>query len=419
MARPLKKERGLYTRKNVIGRVWWYYRVYLDGREQRGGPYETKGEAKAARENLTSDHRRGKVDPHGGWRRIDDVLDQHVRDRGTKKDQASQRRFARWWKARCHAEGLTRIKDLTVRFLHVVRHELAHETIKIGPKPRAVRYKRRKLPVGKLAEAVGKVREPGTINRYFRWLQASLGSVKQTQRQLFDDWTWESESTGRTRYVSPDDEAKLAHALGPYAPWMRLAILSGMRQTEQFRLQWKDVDLEQRVVTLGQTKAGQVQYVHLSEEAAEILRKLDSWQRSKWVFPSEGVGPLDTRNFYNRVWIRAVKRAGIEWATWHDLRHCYGSRLALAGHNETTISALLRHSTTSMSRRYTHLNKPHLRQAVESVARVGKESVAAASQNQTGNKPETKGSEGERNGKPESVEVGVVKGENIGAPDTN
>ena len=167
-----------------------------------------------------------------------------MRDRATKKDQASQRRFARWWKARCHTAGLTRIKDLTVRFLHVVRHELAHEPIKIGPKPRTVKHKKRKLPVGKLVEAVGKVREPGTINRYFRWLQASLGSVKQTQRQLFDDWTWESESTGRTRYVSPEDEAALALALGPYASWMRLAILSGMRQTEQIRLQWRDIDLE-------------------------------------------------------------------------------------------------------------------------------------------------------------------------------
>ena len=72
-----------------------------------------------------------------------------------------------------------------------------------------------------------------------------------------------------------------------------------------------------------------------------------------------------------------------------------------------------------MSRRYTHLNKPHLRQAVESIARVGKEPVAAASQSQTGKKPETKGSDGERNGKPESVEIGVTIGEKFGAPDTN
>ena len=221
--------------------------------------------------------------------------------------------------------------------------------------------------------------------------------------------------------MSPEDEVKLALALGPYAPWMRLAILTGMRQTEQFRLQWKDVDLEQRVVTLGQTKAGQVQYVHLSEEAAEILRKLDTWQRSKWVFPSSEnpASPIDARNFYKRIWIPAVKRAGIEWATWHDLRHTFASRLAMEGHNESTIAALLRHHGTGLVKRYAHLNQPHLKQAVESVARVGKKPVAAASQSQTGKKPETKGSDGERNGKPESVEIGVTIGEKFGAPDTN
>ena len=96
-----------------------------------------------------------------------------------KKDQVSQRRFARWWKARCHAAGLTRIKDLTVRFLHVVRHELAHEPIKIGPKPRTVKHKKRKLPVGKLVEAVGKVREPGDHQPILQ-MAASFAGVGQT-----------------------------------------------------------------------------------------------------------------------------------------------------------------------------------------------------------------------------------------------
>jgi len=32
---------------------------------------------------------------------------------------------------------------------------------------------------------------------------------------------------------------------------------------------------------------------------------------------------------------------GMEWATWHDLRHTFASRLAMTGHNEGTIAALL------------------------------------------------------------------------------
>jgi integrase len=48
------------------------------------------------------------------------------------------------------------------------------------------------------------------------------------------------------------------------------------------------------------------------------------------------------------VWLPALAKAGIEWTTWHDLRHTFASRLAMNGQNEGTIAALLRHSTTAL-----------------------------------------------------------------------
>ena len=100
----------------------------------------------------------------------------------------------------------------------------------------------------------------------------------------------------------------------------------------------------------------------LNEEAKGILRGFDSWQRSKWVFPSENPAtPMDVRNFYNRVWLPALADAGIEWTTWHDLRHTFASRLAMNGQNEGTIAALLRHSTTALVKRYAHLSPSHLK----------------------------------------------------------
>ncbi len=63
--------------------------------------------------------------------------------------------------------------------------------------------------------------------------------------------------------------------------------VTGMRQLEQFSLRWEHVDLEHGVLTLPTTKAGGVQYVRPNEEAKALLRSLDSWQFSVWVFPSE------------------------------------------------------------------------------------------------------------------------------------
>jgi len=108
--------------------------------------------------------------------------------------------------------------------------------------------------------------------------------------------------------------------------------------------------------------------------------------------------------------------------SWHDLRHTFASRLAMAGHNEGTIAALLRHSSTALVKRYTHLSPSHLHAAVESVAAFGKgregekhtlvqtrqvESIPNATVTSTG----TVNSVGERSG----VEVA----EKVGAPDTN
>jgi integrase len=195
--------------------------------------------------------------------------------------------------------------------------------------------------------------------------------------------TMDKEPKGKTRFLSMEEEHVLLEQLGPiHGPWARLAILTGLRQSEQFQLQWKDMDWERGILTLPTTKTGGVQYTHLNEEARAILRGLDSWQRSKWVFPSENPAtPLDARNFYNRVWGPAVTAVGIEWATWHDLRHTFASRLAMTGHNEGTIAALLRHSTTALVKRYAHLSPSHLKAAVEGVAGFGKDpAVGRASQ---------------------------------------
>lgn len=221
-----------------------------------------------------------------------------------------------------------------------------------------------------------------------------------------------------------EDEKRLLEKLGPvHGPWARLAILTGLRQSEQFRLQWKDVDLERGLLTLLVTKAGGVQYAPLNEEAKEILRGLDSWQRSKWILPSENPAtPMDVRNFYNRVWLPALAEAGIEWTTWHDLRHTFASRLAMNGQNEGTIAALLRNSTTALVKRYAHLGPSHLKAAVEGVAGFGKVSITNPGKivptgecigisNGTVTPTGTGGSVAEVN------DIQVV--EKIGAPDTN
>jgi len=68
----------------------------------------------------------------------------------------------------------------------------------------------------------------------------------------------------------------------------------------------------------------------------------------------------------------SVKRAGIAWCTWHELRHTFASRLAMSGKSEGTIASLLRHSTTTLVKRYAHLSPSYLKDAIEAVSSFGK-----------------------------------------------
>src|SRR5262249_39756649 len=162
----------------------------------------------------------------------------------------------------------------------------------------------------------------------------------------------------------------------------RLAILTGLRRSEQFGLRWGDIDLELGLLTLPTTKSGGVQYVHLNEEAKVILRGIaavadadtqtNDTPRSPWVFPSENPDShLDVSNFYGRVFMPAIRAAKLDGVTWHTLRHTFASRLAMNGATDSTIAALLRHSGTGLVARYAHLSPSHLKAAVESVANFG------------------------------------------------
>ena len=84
------------------------------------------------------------------------------------------------------------------------------------------------------------------------------------------------------------------------------------------------------------------------------------------MFPSEtGESPLESCNWYRRVFKPACERAAVRNLRFHDLRHTFASRLAMTGAQQKVIQTLLGHKTPAMTDRYTHLSADSLRKAVE------------------------------------------------------
>jgi len=76
-------------------------------------------------------------------------------------------------------------------------------------------------------------------------------------------------------------------------------------------------------------------------------------------------------NFYRRIVIPAIRKAGLEDVTWHTLRHTFASRLAMAGATERELQEALRHSSTVLVKRYAHLSPKQLPGVMERVSTFG------------------------------------------------
>ena len=307
MARKGRLDRGLMQKKDATGKLVWFVRLYHQGKERRFGSFRTKTDARDFYNQAKDEQKKGRFFPEryqqGGYEKVSVLIDRYLETRKLKKAFRDEQYFAKWWG--------TRFRDERVNAITPQRIEEAQQML------------------------LGQGRAPGRINRYHGWLRHFLNDAVRKGKLRENPATkvmTQPEPEGRLRHLSLDEEAKLMAALGPvYGPFARLAILTGLRQKEQFTLQWKDVDLERGVLTLSETKAGQVQYVPLSQEARTLLRDLNSWQHSKWLFPSQNPAThIDPDNF-RKKYRRAVQRSGIDWVTWHDLRRTFGSRLGMMG----------------------------------------------------------------------------------------
>ena len=119
-----------------------------------------------------------------------------------------------------------------------------------------------------------------------------------------------------------------------------------------------------------QPKGGTDCHVPMNADVRELLRALPSRLASPWVFPSEvGTTALNSQNFINRVFHPALRRARISDFSWHDLRHTFASRLAMAGVDLHAIQELMGHQSLAMTLRYAHLSPAHKRDAVRQLER--------------------------------------------------
>ena len=152
---------------------------------------------------------------------------------------------------------------------------------------------------------------------------------------------------------------------------MRLALFTGMRRGEMFKLKWNDIDFQRGFISIRYPKGGVSQKIPLNEQARHVLEnhpktevtRNDKKEISEYVFLRPDGEPFtDIRRRINPI----KEAAGLpaDFRPLHGLRHTYASMLASSGKVDLyTLQKLLTHKSPVMTQRYAHLRDEALRNA--------------------------------------------------------
>jgi integrase len=198
----------------------------------------------------------------------------------------------------------------------------------------------------------------------------------------------ENEEAGRA--LSRNEEKRLLECAsavgrhqGNWTPLYTVTVLglnTGMRHKEIRTLKWKNLDFENRVLRVGESKteAGKGRPVPLTQPAWAAL---DIWasrfpdrKPEHFVFPACENGRIDSQRpiaNWRTAWRRACREAGLDGLRFHDLRHTSATKLLEEGTPIAVVAHILGWSASTavrMAKRYGHIRPEVQRHALEAVA---------------------------------------------------
>jgi integrase len=238
-------------------------------------------------------------------------------------------------------------------------------------------------------------RAPATLNRYKTTFSAIYRYGKQRGKVQVNparDAPSEPVSDGIIRSLTPAEEDRVrkilqadAVACGPQMPTLRqraqhhiyeldVALGTGMRRGEQYKLRWQDVDFDEKKIVVRDPKNSRDRVVYMNEDvykafvalkALPLHRKRRAADKPNNSAPDSVFSLADPKKWF----ASALHRAKIKNFRWHDLRHSFCTRLAENGETMPVIMKVAGHRSAQTTMRYIHLNEESARKAVAGLNR--------------------------------------------------
>lgn len=161
-----------------------------------------------------------------------------------------------------------------------------------------------------------------------------------------------------------------------------LALHTGARAGEIFNIKLFDIDTDNSLITLRDTKNGETRYAPMTADVKAMLQrrisevknekqktKTDKSQNRYIFINQDGKKITEVSNAFENVVDRLGFNKNIDdrrqKVVFHTLRHTFASWLAIQGTPLYTIAKLMGHKSLSMSERYAHLSPDHKKEAIK------------------------------------------------------
>ncbi|MGP0021304.1 MAG: tyrosine-type recombinase/integrase [Candidatus Sulfotelmatobacter sp.] len=236
-------------------------------------------------------------------------------------------------------------------------------------------------------------------------LNAELGILRRIMKRariwarVADDIRPLKEPSSIGRVLTEDEKQRLLKMAALRPEWETaylaaiLCLNTTARGCELKGLQWSDVDLFARTLTIRRSKtAAGERAIPLTDVAVSALGRLrlraegfGTVEPSHFVFAAfvpkftfsgkrvvdynvTGFDPKRHVKSWRTAWRTLTKKAGLPGFRFHDLRHCAITQLAENGTSDSTIMAIAGHVSRRMLERYSHVRMEAKRTAMEALA---------------------------------------------------
>lgn len=176
-----------------------------------------------------------------------------------------------------------------------------------------------------------------------------------------------------------------------------LGMFTGQRLKDCVLLQWQNVDMKHKRISVKQFKTGKEVTIPMADSLFQVLKEALEWKTDQYVCPNAAArysrtdanGKNVGNNLVNLDVLRVIRWIGLEPSVavpgrnkkmtvygFHSLRHSFCSFCAEAGIPKAVLLSILGTDGDIADKYYTHVGEQAQREAIEAISQSGKSKTA-------------------------------------------